>query len=156
MAAPIIRAARPAEAADLSELALRSKGHWGYDDAFLEACRDVLTVSPADVDAGAVFVAELDGTFAGFYRLGAGAPVAELEDLWVDPPTMGRGVGAALFAHAAERARERGCTAVLVESDPHAEGFYRSQGAQRIGERSSSIDETRRLPLLRLDLEGAV
>ena len=32
MAAPIIRPARPAEAADLSELALRSKGHWGYDE----------------------------------------------------------------------------------------------------------------------------
>ena len=152
MAAPIIRPARPAEAAGLSELALRSKGHWGYDDDFLEACRDVLTVSPTDVEAGAVFVAEVDGASAGFYRLGGAPPVGELEDLWVDPATMGRGIGPALLAHAAKEARERGCTAVLVESDPNAEGFYRSQGAQRIGERSSSIDAGRRLPLLRLEL----
>ena len=156
MAAPIIRPARPAEAAGLSELALRSKGHWGYDDDFLEACRDVLTVSPADVEAGAVFVAEVDGAAAGFYRLGGGRPVAELEDLWVDPATIGRGIGAALLAHAAEQARERGCTAVLVESDPHAEGFYRAQGARRVGGRTSTVDENRRLPLLRLELEGAV
>ena len=152
MAAPIIRRARPAEAADLSALALRSKWHWGYDDDFLAACRDVLTVSPGDVEAGAVFIAEVDGAAAGFYRLGGGRPVAELEDLWVDPATIGRGVGAALLAHAAEQARERGCTALLVESDPHAEGFYRAQGARPVGERASTVDENRRLPLLRLEL----
>jgi ribosomal protein S18 acetylase RimI-like enzyme len=156
MAGPVIRRAQPTEAAGLSELALRSKAHWGYDDAFLEACRDVLTLSPADVEAGAVFVAEFDGAPAGFYRLGGGPPEAELEDLWVDPETMGRGVGSALLAHAAASARKRGCTSVLVESDPHAEGFYRSQGAQRVGERTSSVDEGRQLPLLRLELEGAV
>jgi ribosomal protein S18 acetylase RimI-like enzyme len=154
MAAPAIRPAQPAEAAGLSELALRSKAHWGYNHDFLDACREVLTVSPADVDAGAVFVAEVDGAPAGFYRLAGGPPVAELEDLWVDPATMRRGVGAALLAHAAARARESGCTAVLVESDPHAEGFYRSQGAQRVGERRSSVDESRQLPLLRLELGG--
>lgn len=154
MGAPIVRRAQRAEAAGLSELALRSKAHWGYDADFLEACRDVLTVSPADIDAGAVFVAELDGAPAGFYRLGGGPPVAELEDLWVDPQTMGRGVGTALLAHAAARAQARGCAAVLVESDPHAEGFYRARGAQRVGERPSSVDESRLLPLLRLDLGG--
>ena len=155
MTATLIRPAQPAEAPALSELALRSKAHWGYDAAFLEACRDVLTVSPADVEAGVVFVAELDGNRAGFYRLCSAEPEAELEDLWVDPETMGRGVGSALLAHATARARERGCTSVLVESDPHAEGFYRSQGARRVGERTSSIDVSRQLPLLRLELEAA-
>jgi ribosomal protein S18 acetylase RimI-like enzyme len=155
MAAPIIRRAQRAEVRELSELALRSKAHWGYDAAFLEACREMLTVSPADVEAGAVFVAELEGAPAGFYRLGGSPPEGELEDLWVDPETMGRGVGSALLEHATASARKRGFTSVLVESDPHAEGFYRSQGAQRVGERTSSVDESRQLPLLRLDLAGA-
>ena len=39
-----IRAARVGEAGFLSELALRSKAHWGYDAAFIEACRDELSV----------------------------------------------------------------------------------------------------------------
>ena len=34
MTATIIRAARPDEAALLSELALRAKAHWGYDAIF--------------------------------------------------------------------------------------------------------------------------
>jgi ribosomal protein S18 acetylase RimI-like enzyme len=156
MAAPKIRPAQRDEAGALSELALRSKAHWGYDAVFLEACRDALIVSPVHVEAGGVFVAEFDGTPAGFYRLGGSPPEAELEDLWVHPETMGRGVGSALLAHATGSARERGCTSVLVESDPHAEGFYRSQGARRVGERTSSVDESRQLPLLRLELEGAV
>ena len=27
----------------MTELAMRSKAHWGYDDAFMQACRPVLT-----------------------------------------------------------------------------------------------------------------
>ena len=37
---PRIRRARPADAAALSRLAYDSKASWGYDDAFMEACRD--------------------------------------------------------------------------------------------------------------------
>ena len=32
----MLRPARPGEAAALSDLALRSKAHWGYDQAFLD------------------------------------------------------------------------------------------------------------------------
>jgi hypothetical protein len=39
-----IRPARPDEAGAISALALRSKGHWGYDAAFLAACRENLTI----------------------------------------------------------------------------------------------------------------
>jgi hypothetical protein len=41
-----IRRALPGEAASLSALALRSKALWGYDAAFIEACRASLTVDP--------------------------------------------------------------------------------------------------------------
>ena len=42
----IVRPAVPAEAGEISAMALRSKGHWGYDAAFLEACRADLTIDP--------------------------------------------------------------------------------------------------------------
>ena len=41
-----LRRALPDEAANLSALALRSKALWGYDAAFMEACRSPLTVDP--------------------------------------------------------------------------------------------------------------
>ena len=43
-----LRPARPDEADLLTELCLRSKAVWGYDDAFMRACRAELTLSPAD------------------------------------------------------------------------------------------------------------
>lgn len=46
-----VRSATEDECEALSRLAIRSKSHWGYDDAFLEACRAELTVVPEDLDA---------------------------------------------------------------------------------------------------------
>ena len=44
-----VRAARPDEADVISALALQAKAPWGYDAAFLEACRLELTWSPEQV-----------------------------------------------------------------------------------------------------------
>lgn len=49
----LIRDARPDEAGELTELALRSKAHWGYDEAFMASCREELTVRPSEVGSGA-------------------------------------------------------------------------------------------------------
>ena len=49
-----LRAARPEEAAAISALALRSKAHWGYDEAFLAACRAELTWTAAQCGSGDV------------------------------------------------------------------------------------------------------
>jgi hypothetical protein len=62
-----LRAGRKDEARWLSELALRSKGHWGYDQAFLDACRAELTLTPQDVEVQRVTVAERDAL--GFERI---------------------------------------------------------------------------------------
>ncbi len=44
-----IRDARPGEAGELSGLAFRSKAHWGYSTAFMEACRSELAVTVAQI-----------------------------------------------------------------------------------------------------------
>ena len=142
------RAARAGEAGPLSALALRSKAHWGYDEAFLEACREELAVAEADIAAGLVAVAEDAGAVLGFATVRLEAP-AELEALFVDPAVMGKGAGRALVAWARETARAAGVASLLVESDPNAEPFYLRHGAVRIGERTSP-STGRALPLLRL------
>jgi GNAT superfamily N-acetyltransferase len=145
-----IRPARPGEARALSALALRSKAHWGYDDAFLATVRQSLTVSEADLRSAPVFVLEADGAPAGFYRVVGAPPDGELSDVWLDPTLIGRGLGRALFQHALDTAASRGFTRLVIESDPNAEGFYAAMGAQRIGERPSPVDEHRKLPLMRI------
>lgn len=145
-----IRRAIPADAEMLSELAIRSKGHWGYDAEFLSAARTDLTLSSDDLESSLVFVCEARDGSAGFYRLlvlGDGA--AELDALFVDPASIGSGVGRRLWEHAVAEATALGCTRLIFQSDPFAEGFYRAMGAQRVGESESTVVPGRMLPLMR-------
>jgi GNAT superfamily N-acetyltransferase len=103
-----IRAATPGECEALSDLALRSKAHWGYDADFLAACRAELTVEPADVRRLRVSLADESGDVVGFYALGGGAPEGELTFLFVEPGRIGAGVGRMLGRTAWQRRRESG------------------------------------------------
>jgi N-acetylglutamate synthase-like GNAT family acetyltransferase len=143
----IVRSAQPGEEAVLTELAVRSKGHWGHDAAFLERARAELTVRPEHLERWIVRVAERDRTVVGFAAVDAGA--GELEMLFVDPAAIGTGAGRVLLQDALARAREAGLEHLLIESDPDAEPFYRSQGAEPRGTRVSS-STGRELPLLRI------
>jgi len=146
----ILRPALPDEAASLSDLALRSKGQWGYDDAFLTACREELTVHPRQCDAIHVVVAERAGTLVGYYRLEGDPPAGELADLFVDPPAIGQGIGGRLLADALERARSLKFELLKIDADPNAEAFYVRAGATRVGTVPSESITGRLLPRLEL------
>jgi GNAT superfamily N-acetyltransferase len=150
---PAIRRARPEEAATLSALALRSKAHWGYDAEFLAACRDDLTLSAEDIVRSPVYVFDGGGAPSGFYRLLLqDEDVAELDDLFVEPAAMGQGVGKRLWRHAVATAANLGCSEMVWQSDPQAEGFYLAMGARRAGESESTVTPGRMLPFMRFRL----
>jgi ribosomal protein S18 acetylase RimI-like enzyme len=140
------------EAGALSSLAFRSKAQWGYDAAFLDACRPALTFSPHELGARRAVVAEADGHVVGFYTLEGTPPEGELDNLWIEPTHMRRGVGRRLWEHALAVAGAIGFTAVLIEADPHAEGFYLAMGAERVGAVPSTAIPGRLLPQLRYRL----
>lgn len=144
--------ARPADAAALSDLALRSKGHWGYDAAFLEACREELTIDPSRCDGVRVVAAWEGDSIVGFHRVGGAAPVGDLLDLFVEPSAIGHGIGGLLMGQALAVAAELGMTALTIDSDPFAEPFYLAAGAVRVGEVASGSIPGRRLPRLRIDV----
>ncbi|RYJ29518.1 putative acetyltransferase [Streptomyces sp. L-9-10] len=129
-----IREARPDEAPALSALMLRSKAHWGYDEAFLAACRDELTISGGEVTARRLAVAEdeASGEALGVASLEGRAPDGTLGLLFVEPRAIGRGIGRALYAHVLDRARELGFERLTIDSDPHAVDFYRALGARPV------------------------
>ncbi len=151
-----IRPARTGEAPALSALALRSKAHWGYDAAFIEACRDELTLRDDELAPRRTLVAELDGGVAGFGTLEGDPPYGELGMLFVEPAAIGRGVGGALLAALVDRARSLGFTRLGIDADPHAEAFYLAHGAVRVGEVASGSLPGRVLPQLELDVGGEV
>lgn len=151
-----LRAARPAEATDLSALVLRSKAYWGYDDAFLAACADELSIRPdALADPAQVWrVAEDDGRVIGLYGLTpADTDDAEMEALFVEPEAIGTGVGRRLIEDAILAARRRHYDRIVIQGDPNAEGFYLAIGAKRAGERESGSIPGRFLPVFEIDLD---
>jgi GNAT superfamily N-acetyltransferase len=144
-----IRQAWPGEAGELSALALRSKGYWGYDEAFLAACREELSLADDGLAERRAVVAEgEDGGLLGLATLEGEPPHGELGMLFVDPPAIGRGVGRALFRQVAETARATGFQRLSIDADPNAEPFYLAMGAVRVGEVPSGSVPGRLLPLL--------
>jgi GNAT superfamily N-acetyltransferase len=90
-------------------------------------------VSAGSLAGRLAFVGELGGRIVGFYSLIPSVREWDLDDLWVLPALMGRGIGRALLMHASHTAAEGGATLLRIESDPYAEQFYIACGAERVG-----------------------
>ena len=136
----------------MSDLCLRSKAVWGYDAAIMAACTDELTLSPGDLAASDLMVAESDGELAGIAQLSVEGDAAELDKLYVDPQRLGQGIGRALFCWAVEQARAGGATRMTIDADPHAQAIYERMGARLTGSAPSGSIPGRMLPKLEYDL----
>ena len=148
------RPVRTDEVAAITELVLRSKRHWGYSDEFMEVMTPVMAFTPVDFERQAdhIEVLEADGQLRGVIRLRRRTELAFLEDLWLDPAVMGRGLGRLMFERATEIARGWGKGVLELESDPHAEPFYVHLGAQRVGWAPNTLIPGRVVPLMRYAL----
>jgi GNAT superfamily N-acetyltransferase len=147
-----LRTPRFDEAAALTELCLRSKAVWGYDEEFMRACRAELTVAASTMQPSRVKVAEIDGELVGAVQVTVKGGLAELDKLFVETTGLRRGAGRALFAWAIAAAREAGAATLAIEADPGAAGFYRLMGAVDKGTAPSGSIPGRLLPRLELRL----
>jgi GNAT superfamily N-acetyltransferase len=136
----------------LNELAFRSKAHWGYPPAQMEAWRADLALSPAWVSKQWVHVALLDSEVVGVFAVIDEAGEWKLEHLWVEPKAMGKGVGRALLVAACKFARSCGASELTINADPNAAGFYAACGAILVGETPAptALEASRVLPVFRL------
>ncbi len=153
-----VRPAQPEEAGALSELAIRSKAHWGYSSDFLEACRDELRVDADSLegDVETCYVATDGGSILGYCSFDAVSAVRyELDALFVEPRHIGRGIGRRLAEFAIAELTKRGASVLVIQGDPNAAGFYRALGARYAGERESGSIPGRFLPLFELDLNAS-
>lgn len=149
-----IRRAQPHEAAILTTIAHAAKRHWNYPEDWIAQWKSDLTFTPEFIRDNEVFVAVLNDQIAGCCALVLTGSLAEIEHMWMRPEHMGTGVGRALFAHAKQRAEERGAKVLELSADPNAEGFYARMGAKRIGDVSGGMrgNESRVLPRMRINL----
>lgn len=148
-----IRPVRPEEAGELSRIALAAKRHWGYPERWIEIWTPQLTFTPDYFETNEGWVAEVDGKPVAFYTFKEDNALAWIENLWVLPDVMGKGVGRKLFQHAVTIARQRGHRFLRLEADPNAAGFYEKMGMYRVGEQHSEVDgQPRVLPVMEMEL----
>ena len=92
-------------------------------------------------ERGAVLVATLDGRVVGIAALSAtwtiehGGPAMWLEELYIEPPHRGHGVGRALLSAAADAARAHGAHTLDLEveaSHTRAANLYAREGFRRL------------------------
>lgn len=148
---PEIVRAKAEDAAGLTEIAYAAKRHWGYPETWIAAWRDTLTMRPEFITANVAYIAVENERPVGFYVLTNEADGPRLDHLWVLPSSMRRGIGRALFEHAATEVNRLGFPCMKIEADPNAEAFYKRMGAVRVGMSASEIcGERRELPLMEL------
>ncbi len=148
-----LRDVRPDELRSLSELCLRSKAVWGYDDAFMAACRTELTLLPAEILSTHLQVAELDTEVIGLAQVKVSGTSADLLKLFIAPAQLKAGVGRLLFEWATAKARSLGAVRMMIEADPGAAPFYERMGARHAGFTASQSIAGRMLPRLQLEME---
>src|SRR5260221_13971376 len=131
---------KPEQANQLTQIALSAKAYWGYPEHWMEIWTPQLTFTPKYFEENESWVAEDENKQIGFYTLQDKNEIAWLDNLWVLPEFIGKGIGKQLFLHALELGRQRGYKIMQLEADPNAVGFYEKMGMHKIGERHSEGD----------------
>ena len=145
--------AKPEQAKSLTQVALAAKAHWGYPERWMELWRPQLTFTSEYFEKNESWVAELNGISVAFYTLLEKDGNAWVEDLWVSPELIGKGIGKSLFLHALNISRQRGFKKLQLEADPNAVGFYEKMGMYKIGERRYELEgQLRILPKMEIKL----
>ena len=109
------------------------------DREVLLAHPEVLVWSGEAIAGGRVRVAVEDGTVLGFATTVPIDGGLDLEDLFVEPDRMRRGVGRRLVEDLLDAARAEGVEHVWVTANPHAMAFYTAVGFVPDGTASTRV-----------------
>jgi GNAT superfamily N-acetyltransferase len=124
MIRPGVLADLPAAAEVYRSASLSNAG----DRVNLLAYPEHLILRPEGLAEGRTYVAEEDGVLVGFATWTKADGTIELEDLFVHPGWMRRGIGTALINRIAGVLRVRGVQRLEVTANPDALGFYDAAG----------------------------
>lgn len=160
----LVRAARRDDTGALTELCLQSKQSNGYDDAFMAACREELTVTPGSLRDAMYWVVEPEGqpgVCCGCAALGLDSPTdghsadtGEVHSFFVAPAYQGTGIGRLMWNNLLAQACRLGLRRLHLDADPHAVPFYQAMGCAVVGQSVSGSLPGRVLPLMSLEISS--
>ncbi|WNJ99257.1 GNAT family N-acetyltransferase [Thalassospiraceae bacterium LMO-JJ14] len=119
-----IRQAREDVGEVLTGLSMRSKQSNGYDDAFMAACRDELTVNAESLRESEFWVADDDGVCGcASLTVEPDGRTGVVHSFCVEPDLRGSGIGKLLWGKLHERAEALALESLHLDADPNAEPF---------------------------------
>jgi GNAT superfamily N-acetyltransferase len=136
----------------LREIAVAAKASWGYDVQRVRKWAALGDFSVDGLELKNAFVALVGDEVVGWAGAMQQGDVLWLDDLWIDPDWMNRGIVTALFRHAVALAREAGVLRMEWEAEPHAIGFYEKLGGRYLRDGDLSL-WGRVNPVMGLDLQ---
>ncbi len=153
----MITKAKPQDAPIISDIAMRSKAYWGYDEVFMTQVKAELTYCAEDIQQHLTFIATKESVIIGFYQLiHVDEKTVELDALFIELDYIGQGMGNQLFDHAADSARQQGYQTMSLQSEPYAEDFYIKKGCVKTGEQPSLSIPGRVLPAMIFNLVWSI
>ena len=144
----VIRLGTPADYPAVAAVYRRASLFNDGDRDNLLAHREHLVLQPDGLEQGRTYVAEKRGSVIGFASWVETAETVDLEDLFVEPTWMRRGVATALVACIVDVLRSHGVSCLVVTANPHALGFYRCVGFRDIGTAMTEFGEAPRMALV--------
>ena len=129
----IIRLGVPADLPAASDVYRSASLSNAGDRDNLLAHPEYLVLGPEGLAEGRTYVAEDEESVVGFATWIEAGGVFELEDLFVDPGWMRRGIATALVNRIAQVLRARGVERLEVTANTHVMGFYRAAGFTECG-----------------------
>jgi GNAT superfamily N-acetyltransferase len=140
------------DAERLRELTHASKAYWGYDARRVRDWTGGLDFSAGSPRWEELYVAEIVGRIVGWVALVPKGETCLLNDLWVEPGWIHRGIGARLFRFATARAHRLGARKMEWGAEPNSVGFYEKMGGRRLRDHVSEWG--RITPYMGMDLEA--
>lgn len=134
----------------LNQITFTSKQFWGYSDEQMEEWKEMLMMSESYLKENTVnkLVQE---EILGYYSYIIFENYVELDNLFIKPEKIGKGLGTFLLQHLFDEITKMGYHKIVLFADPNAERFYKKMGFQVIGSKPTK-DNKRFLPIMELNL----
>jgi GNAT superfamily N-acetyltransferase len=143
----MIRLGTPADLGALADIYRRASLSNPGDRDRLLAHPEHLVLEPDGLAEGRTHVAEEKAVVVGFATWAETDDGMELEDLFVDPDWMRRGIATALVTRIVDVLRSRGADTLEVTASPDALAFYRAAGFVDIGVTQTTFGSAPQLQL---------
>lgn len=116
------------DAEELSNLANRSKRHWGYSKESMELWKQSLTITEDFLEKHTVIKAMLEDEIVGFFALEEIQPTTQIAQYWVDTPFMRKGYGSEMFNYLKSFLKSKEVEKVNLLLDPNGLNFFKKRG----------------------------